>query len=55
MEDEDQGEDHRNASDVVMMLRRNLYIPCAILGGVWVFHIVYFIWGVKAYQQTAPA
>lgn len=33
-----------------MMLRKNLYIPCAILGGVWVFHIVYFLWGVKTYQ-----
>lgn len=32
-----------------MMLRKDLYIPCAILGGVWVFHIVYFLWGVKTY------
>lgn len=30
-----------------MMFRKALYIPCAILGGVWVFHIVYFIFGVK--------
>lgn len=34
-----------------MMFRKELYIPCAILGGVWVFHIVYFIWGVKNYTQ----
>ena len=36
-----------------MMLRKALYIPCAILGGVWVFHIVYFIWGVKTYTEKA--
>lgn len=30
-----------------MMFRKALYIPCAILGGVWVFHIVYFIFGIK--------
>ena len=33
-----------------MMFRRDLYIPCAILSGVWVFHIIYFIWGVKTYS-----
>lgn len=32
-----------------MMLRKDLYIPCTILGGVWVFHIVYFLFGVKNY------
>lgn len=36
-----------------MMFRKNLYIPCAILGGVWVFHIVYFLLGVKTYQPKA--
>lgn len=35
-----------------MMLRKDLYIPCAILGGVWIFHIVYFIWGVKTCRPT---
>lgn len=30
-----------------MMFRKGLYIPCAILGGVWAFHILYFIFGVK--------
>lgn len=30
-----------------MMMLKQLYIPCAILAGVWVFHIVYFIFGVK--------
>lgn len=30
-----------------MMFRKALYIPCAILGCVWAFHIIYFIFGVK--------
>ena len=25
-----------------MMLRKELYVPCAILAGVWVFHLLYF-------------
>ncbi len=33
-----------------MMMLKSLYIPCAILGGVWVFHILYFIFGVKTYK-----
>lgn len=33
-----------------MMFRKDLYIPCAILGGVWIFHILYFIFGVKNYN-----
>lgn len=33
-----------------MMFRKNLYIPCAILGGVWIFHILYFAFGVKNYD-----
>lgn len=32
-----------------MMLRKDLYIPCAILGGVWLFHILYFTFKVKKY------
>lgn len=36
-----------------MMFRKDLYIPCAILGGVWLFHIVYFIWGIKTYKPEA--
>lgn len=36
-----------------MMFRKDLYIPCAILGGVWVFHIIYFLLGVKTYQPNA--
>lgn len=34
----------------VMMLLKELYIPCGILGGVWLFHIVYFLWIVKTYH-----
>lgn len=30
-----------------MMLRQALYVPCMILGGVWLFHILYFALGVK--------
>lgn len=30
-----------------MMLLKEVYIPCTILAGIWVFHIVYFIFGVK--------
>ncbi len=36
----------------VMMFRKDLYIPCAILGGVWLFHIIYFIFGVKTLQES---
>ena len=36
-----------------MMFRKNLYIPCAILGAIWLFHILYFSFGVKAYDQNA--
>lgn len=31
----------------VMMLRKAVYIPCAILALVWVCHVVYFLFGVK--------
>ena len=34
-----------------MMIRKDLYIPCGILGGVWVFHILYFIFGVKTLKE----
>ena len=30
-----------------MMFRKDLYIPCAILCGIWLFHILYCIFGVK--------
>lgn len=34
-----------------MMIRKDLYIPCAILGGVWLFHIIYFCVGVKTLKE----
>lgn len=30
-----------------MMIQKALYVPCVILACVWVFHILYFIFGVK--------
>lgn len=27
--------------------KKDLYIPCAILCGVWLIHIIYFLFGVK--------
>ena len=33
-----------------MMLAKSIFIPCNILFCVWVFHIVYFICGVKTYR-----
>lgn len=35
-----------------MMFRKELFIPCAILGSVWIFHIVYFLFGVKNYTSS---
>ncbi len=33
-----------------MMIRKNLYLPCAILAVVWIVHIYYFIFKVKTYK-----
>lgn len=33
-----------------MMFWRGIYIPCMILAGVWIFHIIYFLVGVKTYR-----
>jgi len=33
----------------LMMVQKALYIPCGILGAVWLFHILYFCFGVKNY------
>lgn len=35
----------------VMMLLKAVYIPCIILAGVWLFHILYFIFGVKTLTE----
>ena len=36
-----------------MMMLKSLYIPCVILCGVWVFHIVYFVFFVKKYAEQS--
>ena len=36
-----------------MMMLKGLHIPCMILAGVWVFHIVYFYVGVKTLKEDA--
>lgn len=38
-----------------MMIRKDLYIPCAILGGVWLFHILYFCFGVKTMKPISES
>ena len=35
----------------VLMLRKGIIVPCVILAVVWVYHLVYFLFGVK----TIPA
>lgn len=35
----------------VLMLRKGIIVPCVVLAVVWVFHLVYFLFGVK----TIPA
>ena len=35
----------------IMMGLKGIFTGCVVLGCVWAFHIVYFIWGVK----TIPA
>ncbi len=34
-----------------VMFAKEIYIPCMILGGVWLFHIVYFAFFVKTHRQ----
>ena len=36
---------------LIMMLLKAVYVPCIILGCVWVFHMVYFIFGVKTLEE----
>lgn len=33
-----------------MMFRKAIYVPCVILGIVWLFHIIYFTFGVKNFR-----
>lgn len=35
----------------VAMFSRQIYVPCMILGGVWLFHIVYFLFFVKTHRK----
>ena len=35
-----------------MMLRKALYVPCAILFAVWLAHLVYFLFGVKTIEKS---
>ncbi len=41
------------AVGLFIMFSKALYIPCAILGGVWLFHILYFSFGVKTLRRKA--
>ena len=34
-----------------MMFRKEFYVPCIILGFVWLFHMIYFIFGVKTLKE----
>ena len=34
-----------------MMFRKAIYIPCIILGVVWICHIIYFVFGVKTISK----
>lgn len=34
-----------------MMGRKGVTVGCAVLGGVWLFHILYFCFGVKTLPQ----
>lgn len=36
-----------------MMMLKAVYIPCIILGCVWAFHIIYFIFGVKTLKADS--
>lgn len=37
----------------VMMARKGLTLPCAILAIVWVCHMVYFLFGVRTIREAA--
>lgn len=37
-----------------MMMRKNLFVLCMILAIVWICHIIYFIFGVKAIVAGNP-
>lgn len=33
-----------------IMFSKKIYVPCMILGGVWLFHIIYFAFFVKTHR-----
>lgn len=39
----------------LMMLRKSLYLPCAVLFGIWIFHILYFGFYVKTCSEERQA
>ena len=36
----------------VLMLRKELWIPCGILAAVWLCHVIYFVFGVKTIAKA---
>ena len=34
----------------VIMAAQSVWVGCAVLAGVWGFHIVYFIWRIKTFE-----
>ena len=38
-----------------LMMLKSLYVPCLILGLVWAFHILYFVFGVKTKADAETA
>ena len=39
----------------VIMFAKEIYIPCCILAGVWVMHILIFIFGIKTCSEQEAA
>lgn len=37
-----------------MMARKGIWVPCIIIGVVWVCHIIYFVFGVKTIKAEEP-
>ena len=35
-----------------LMFRKGLYVPCGILGFVWLCHVIYFFFGVKTIREN---
>ena len=38
-----------------MMARKGIWVPCIIIGVVWVSHIIYFVFGVKTIRTDDSA